>query len=492
VSQPETADVESAGEADTSPLYVDLDDTLVATDTLWESIWAFLRTRPASAWKLVAWRARGRAAFGEALASAVVLDPASLPYRAEVVEYLRSERSRGRAVILATSAAARVAHGVADHLGLFDAVLATSGGSDPGAAARLEAIEHHRSALPGGGFEYVGHSAADLPVWRRAARVTAVGPGAELGRELRRLDGELRVLPGSTLGWRALVRAVRVHQWAKNALVFAPLLLAHYVTDPHRIASVALTFACFCAIASSTYLLNDLLDIEADRHHPRKRRRPIASGALPIPKAMALSAGLLVAGLGVSLAWLRPGVSAMLGVYLALTLGYSLYLKRLLFMDVLVLAGLYTHRILTGGVAADALISPWLLAFSTFFFLSLALVKRYVELPTLEGTGRDQLSGRAYEADDLALVGTMGVTSGYISILVLALYVNSEAVRNLYRTPELVWAICPVMLYWITRIWFLARRGRVTDDPVLFATTDAVSWVSGAVLAAVLVAAALL
>ncbi|MGH0036125.1 MAG: UbiA family prenyltransferase [Myxococcota bacterium] len=478
---------------DATPLYVDLDGSLVATDTLWESIWAYLRASPLGAWRVPLWLARGRAGFKAALSGAVGLDASVLPYRSEVVEYVRSERARGRTSVLATAADRRIARAVAEHLGVFDEVLATGDGANLKGAAKLEAIERHRAELGAGdGFEYIGDSSADLPVWRSARRVTAVGPGASLGRRLRQLGGDVRVLPAAPGGLRVWARAARVHQWAKNALIFAPLLLAHDLTNLDRLTAVGITFAAFCGIASATYLLNDLLDIEADRQHPRKRRRPIAAGTLSIPAAMALSSTMLVASFGASLLWLDGACTAMLGVYLVLTLAYSFHLKRLLFVDVLVLAGLYTHRILTGGVAAEAVVSPWLLAFSTFFFLSLALVKRYVELPTLDASGREQLGRRAYEAEDLSMVETMGIASGYISILVMALYVSSDYVRGLYATPELLWLLCPVMLWWITRIWFLARRGQVADDPVLFATTDPPSYVAGAFLGAVLVAAAVL
>lgn len=487
------------GRPGAGPLYVDLDGSLVATDTLWESLWSLLRTRPSDAWRLPLWLVRGRAGFKAALSEAVSLDPAGLPYRSEVVEYVRRERAAGRTTVLATAAHQRIAGAVAGHLGLFDAVLATGDGPGSGhnlkGGAKLAAIERHRAELglrEGDGFEYIGNSHADLPIWRRAGRVTAVGPGASLSRVLRNLEGDLRVLPAARGGLRVWAKACRVHQWAKNALIFAPLLLAHDLTDVGRIAAVTLTFAAFCGIASATYLLNDLLDVEADRQHPRKCRRPIAAGTLPIPAAMALASGLLVASFGASIVLLDWACTAMLGVYLALTLGYSLYLKQLLFVDVLVLAGLYTHRILTGGVAAQTIVSEWLLAFSTFFFLSLALVKRSIELPTLRDSGRDQLGRRAYEADDLPMVETMGIASGYISILVLALYVSSDYVRGLYGRPELLWLLCPVMLWWITRVWFLARRGQVADDPVLFATTDPASYAAGAFLAAVMAAAAVL
>ncbi len=496
LSQPVDAEPGQTGPDDTRavPLYVDLDGSLIATDTLWESVWAALRSHPIRAlrwpWVLL----RGKAAFKTAVSDDVTIDAGALPYRAEVVDYVRGERERGRCVVLATAADRRIARAVADHLGLFDEVLATDEAANLKGEAKREAIEHHCESHGYAGYEYLGDTRADLAIWRHARRVTAVGATGALARDLRALEGEPRVLPAATGDWRTWLRAMRVHQWAKNALIFAPLVLAHHLTDLVRIQSVVITFAAFCGIASATYLLNDLVDLESDRRHPRKRRRPIAAGSLSIPSAMMLSVGLLVASFGASLLWGHAASTGMLALYGVLTLAYSFWLKRLLFLDVLVLAGLYTHRILTGGVAASAEISPWLLAFSTFLFLSLALVKRYIELNSRVASGDpdERLAGRAYQTGDLGLVGTMGISSGYLAILVLALYVNSEAVRNLYGTPELVWLICPIMLFWISRIWLLARRGEVADDPVLFATTDKVSYVAGALIAVVMGAAAVL
>jgi 4-hydroxybenzoate polyprenyltransferase len=296
----------------------------------------------------------------------------------------------------------------------------------------------------------------------------------------------------SDLPWRAAVRLLRPHQWVKNLLLFVPVVLAHELSDARRLASTAVVFVCFCGLASATYVLNDLFDIEADRGHPTKRHRPLASGALQVPAAVALAISLAVLVCGLALSMLPLATIAMLVGYLILTVAYSAWLKQQLYLDVLVLAGLYTHRLLTGGVAARVDVSPWLLAFSMFMFLGLALVKRYVELLGAKARGEDRLSRRGYEVDDLGLVETMGLCSGYLAVLVVGLYVNSEAVRRFYAVPELLWLVCPLLLYWITRIWFLARRGVVHDDPVLFAATDRASYVVGALILCVAVFATLL
>ncbi|MBW2698448.1 MAG: UbiA family prenyltransferase, partial [Deltaproteobacteria bacterium] len=285
---------------------------------------------------------------------------------------------------------------------------------------------------------------------------------------------------------------LRPHQWAKNALLFAQLLLAHQLAAPGRLRAVIVAFVSFCAIASAGYVVNDLVDVDADRRHPTKRLRPIATGALPMPIALALIAGLLASGFAMSLSFVSLAATGMLAAYLALTLCYSFYFKRQLLLDVLVLAGLYTHRVLTGGVAAEVPVSPWLLAFSTFFFLSLALVKRYVELLEARELEREHIERRAYQVADLGLVETMGLSCGYIAVLVLCLFVSSDDVSRLYSAPVLLWLMCPVMLYWISRIWFLARRGELHDDPVLFATRDRISFVCGVLVLAVVLAATVL
>jgi 4-hydroxybenzoate polyprenyltransferase len=284
-------------------------------------------------------------------------------------------------------------------------------------------------------------------------------------------------LGGSTA--KHLTRALRPHQWIKNTLLFVPILLAQQIGDGPRVLTVFFGFVAFCCVASFGYLINDLLDIEADRRHLTKKKRPFASGDLSIPVGLLGAVILLSLGFGVAAVLLSAGFVAMLGIYLLATLFYSFYLKEHLFADVLLLSGLYTHRVLSGGVAAGVEVSTWLLAFSVFFFLSLALLKRYIEvLGKSSGTtsDREQLSRRAYQPIDLDLIQTMGIASGYVSVLVLGLYISREDVTSYYTYPEALWLITPLMLYWISRVWFLARRGEIASDPVLFAATDRASY----------------
>ncbi len=291
--------------------------------------------------------------------------------------------------------------------------------------------------------------------------------------------------------WFDALRVLRPHQWVKNSLLFVPLVLAHQITDLERLTQTLLAFLGFCAFASATYVLNDLVDLEADRDHEHKRTRPLASGALSPRAGVAIGVTALALGYGLSFSLLPWICTGMLTLYLVFSTAYSLVLKERLFLDVLLLAGLYTHRVITGAVAANVPISAWLLVFSMFFFLGLAFLKRYVELRSLGHRRAKRLVRRGYEVEDIQLVQTMGLTSGFVSILVIGLYVTSTDVSRLYPNPDLLWLICPVMMYWISRNWFLARRGVLPEDPVLFAVRDRASYLAGALIAAIGAMAAL-
>ena len=284
--------------------------------------------------------------------------------------------------------------------------------------------------------------------------------------------------PGSP---RDLIRALRLHQWSKNVLVALPLLAAHRALEPELLARAALAFLAFGLVASGLYVLNDLVDLEADRRHARKRSRPFASGALPASTGMALVPVLL--GAGVAVALLLPrGFQAVLAGYLAATAAYSFALKRAVILDVLLLAGLYTSRIFAGAFATGVPVSEWLASFSMFLFLSLALLKRGSEIVETA----QALHGRGYLASDREPIFGMGVASGYLAVLVLALYVSSSEVRVLYSRPAWLWALCPLVLYWVSRLWLRAHRGEVQDDPLLFAIRDPASWLVAALGAAIL------
>ena len=288
----------------------------------------------------------------------------------------------------------------------------------------------------------------------------------------------------------ALLRALRPHQWVKNVLVFVPMAMAHRLGDPALWAAAGLAFAALSLLASGTYVINDLLDVEQDRLHPTKRHRPFASGALSVGTGRLLAPVLIVAGLGLGFA-ASAAFGAVLLVYLVTTLAYSLDLKRRAVLDVVVLAGLYVVRVLAGGAAADVPVSGWLLGFSMFLFLSLALAKRFAELQLIEAGRAGANARRGYEVGDAPLLAAAGVAAGYLAVLVLALYTTSPEVVALYRRPQLLWLIGPLLLYWTTRLWLTAQRGRLDDDPILYAAKDPASYAVGALTAAVLLAATL-
>ncbi|MCC6763043.1 MAG: UbiA family prenyltransferase [Deltaproteobacteria bacterium] len=472
--------------ADDVPLCVDLDGTLLRTDSLVEATLLLLKGAPSAVLLLPIWLLRGKAVLKDEVAKRVTLDPAALPYRDELLEFLRVERAKGRSLLLVSAAHESIVRAVARHLGLFDDVIATDAATNlKGAAKRAALVERFGT----GGFDYAGDSPADVPVWEAARRAIVVSNDADLARRAGpRVD---RIFTSPARRVSALARALRVPQWVKNFLVFVPLLMAPEARELPLFLDAALAFAAFSVCASAVYVANDLLDLAADRRHRTKSRRPFAAGDLPLAAGLALIPACLVAGFGIAWLFLPPAFLGVLTVYLAVTTAYSFRLKHVPLVDVIVLALLYTGRVIAGAAATHVWPSPWILGFSLFFFLSLAFVKRYAELYVLRGEP-PELRVRGYYPTDLQLVAVNGAVSGYIAVLVAALYINSDRVVGVYARPELLWLICPLLLYWISRIWMLAFRGQLHDDPVLFAITDRESWIVGSLIAAVLLLARLL
>jgi 4-hydroxybenzoate polyprenyltransferase/phosphoserine phosphatase len=466
--------------ASTRPLAIDLDGTVLRTDSLVEAVLRLAGRSPLALLALLpVLLSKGRARFKQRVAQTEHLDPASLVYNDDVLDLARRARSEGRPVYLVTAADEAVAQAVAAHLDLFDGVFASDGTVNLKGGAKAGFLVQRFGAA---GFDYVGDAAADVPVWREAARAYVVAPHAALLRQARDASPSVVVLgarlsPAARL--RSWLRALRVHQWAKNVLIFVPVLAAHRY-DTTTLLRGAAAFAAFSLCASSVYLLNDLLDLPHDRQHPSKRRRPFASGTLDIARAPPLIAACLAGGFGLAL-FLPLHFLFMLAFYYACTLTYSLGLKRWAVWDVMMLAGLYTLRVFVGSAATGIPLSPWLLAFSLFLFFSLAVVKRQTELVQHVREGRTTvLSGRGYGPDDMDMLRSMSASSGYMSVLVLALYVNSVDVLTLYHHPTALWALCPAMMFWISRVLILANRGQMNDDPVIFALRDRVSLAVGA------------
>jgi 4-hydroxybenzoate polyprenyltransferase/phosphoserine phosphatase len=467
------------------PLCVDLDGTLIAGDLLWESVIALMRTAPWLLLLLPVWLCRGKAYLKDQLARRVSLDPAALPYRAEVLDLLRREKEAGRMLVLATASHERLAQAVADHLGLFDVVLASRADRNLRGDRKRQALE---DLFGTGGFDYVGDSTADLPVWAGARQAYVVSPSQRLREQARAHGAPVEIAAARPCRFHACLKLLRPHQWAKNLLVFVPLLGAHRLGDWAALLDAGLAFVAFCLCASAIYAVNDLADLEADRKHVRKRRRPLASGAVSIPAGLALAAALLAGSFALAVAALPLVFTAILAGYLAITTWYSFQLKRLPVIDVFALAGLYTIRIIAGGLACSIPVTGWLLGFSTFFFISLALAKRYAELSRMASGTR--MHGRGYQAEDVALIRSIGPATGYVAILTLCLYANAQETLRLYSSPNLLWVACFVLCFWITRVWFLAQRQQLDEDPVVFAIKDGPSYVCGAVIAVVLVLAA--
>lgn len=451
------------------PVCVDLDGTLIHTDLLFESFLLLLRQNFIAALQVPFWLLlKGKAETKLRIAALVAVQAEHLPYCEPVIAYVRAQREQGRRTVLATASAQRYAQAVADHTGLFDDVIATAtGDTNLSGANKAQALAQRFPA----GFEYIGNSSDDLPVWQQAQRVSIANAkprvreaAHQLGRTAFQTDNPFNPL-------RAAIKGIRLHQWLKNLLVFLPVLAGHRVADTAVLTQALLAFLAFGLCASSVYLLNDLLDIEVDRRHPRKRLRPFAAGALSIPLGGALTVLLLAGAVLVSLA-LPAAFGAVLLMYYLLTLSYSLRLKAQVMVDVMMLSALYTVRLLAGSAATGITLSFWLLAFSMFLFLSLALLKRYGEMRMLARSDQRRSAGRGYSTDDLVVLLALGSASGYSAALVLALYVNSADVARLYTHPQLLWAAIPMLVYWLSRIWLKSHRGEVHDDPVVFAARD--------------------
>ena len=463
------------------PLCVDLDGTLVRSDMLVESVLALLKQNPLYVFALPFWLLRGRGHLKHEVARRALPDAATLPYDKRVRELVQSEGAR-RPVVLCTAADRAIADAVASHVGGFSAVMSTDRAANLSGRNKADALVERFGER---GFDYVGNERRDVAIWRHARRAIVANAGAGVAARAAHVCGAVDVLAREQRGLRTWLQALRPHQWLKNVLVFVPLLSAHMVTDPLAVARAVAAFVIFGVCASGVYVLNDLFDLEADRRHPRKRNRPFAAGNLPLAGGFVLALLLTLVAFAAAGA-LAPRFALVLLGYYVLTLAYSLRLKQIAMLDVLVLATLYTVRIVAGTVAIHVQFSFWLLAFSMFLFLSLALVKRYTELGARRQLASGTAPGRGYVAGDYELLASLGGASGYLSVLVLALYINSTASAELYRRPYFLWLLCPLLLYWISRTWIIAHRGNMHDDPVVFAARDKVSMV-WLVLAAIVV-----
>ncbi|WP_348729459.1 UbiA family prenyltransferase [Rheinheimera texasensis] len=465
------------------PLVVDLDGTLLRSDLLIETGFLWLRQQPLQFPKLALWLAQGKAVLKQHLADSVTPEVTELPYDIAVLQFIREQRATGRQIILATASHQTLADKIAVHLGIFDETLATNAQQNLSGETKLKVLVQRFGER---GFDYMGNSLDDLVVFSGARYAYVVNASATVRKQAKLLGNVAAVMGQVEAGAADWCQALRVHQWVKNLLIFVPLLAAHRAHDWPLLFTALLVFICFSLCASSVYLLNDLFDLPDDRHHPLKKHRPIPSGRVSLHSAVLLCPLLLVTAFGLAFG-LLPAVAVLgLAAYYLLTLCYSLWLKRLVILDVVTLAALYTSRLMVGAVALGIALSFWLLAFSMFMFLSLALVKRYAELLQVRATRRSlKARGRGYFADDLHMIATLGASSGYMTVLVMALYVNDSHITQLYQRPEWIWLACPILLIWISRVWMLAHRGQMNEDPVIFALHDKASLLMALLMAAV-------
>jgi 4-hydroxybenzoate polyprenyltransferase len=475
--------VTGAKSAKVSPvLCVDLDGTLIRGDLLWECVLVLLKTRPVTLLLLPFWLLSGRASLKRKLAASVDLNPAYLPYRQQVLDLVRQEKATGRRTALVTAADQNLAETISSYLGLFDEVHGSDGrvnlkGANKAAFLAQQFGEH--------GFEYVGDSAADMAVWRNARAAHVVGTQVRAGQAaaVTTLKSTILVTRPSFRTW---INALRGHHWAKNLLLFLPMFLAHnFAIGP--LVRTFLGFLLYGFCASGLYILNDLLDLHSDREHPWKKKRPFAAGDISIPEGLLASAVLLSTALGLGFFLDMQFGFALFG-YATLTMLYSFYLKKIALFDVFILSSFYSFRILAGALITNTPLSQWFLAFSMFFFLSLAMAKRYSELLHAKDLVIGGNSGRGYHTGDRELLLSLGVGSSFSAVVIFSLYVHSQDVGLLYSSPEFLFLLCPIVLYWLSRTWLLAHRGELKEDPVTLAIRDPVSY--GVALASAAVIAA--
>ncbi len=458
-----------------TPLVVDLDGTLTVADVTLESFVRFVRQGPLQFMLLCLWLLRGKAFAKAMVARRLPVDAATLPIRPEVLQLIADARASGRPVILASGSHQRHVSRIAAHSGLFDRAIGTRFTCNLTGSNKLSQLQ---KILDGAAFDYVGDSRADIPLWNAAAKAysTGIAPIAKVQRIVKRASPA-----------RAVLKSLRPHQWAKNALVFVPLATAGLLFNAQAVGATVLAAMFFSMVASAIYQVNDVLDIDADRAHEKKKNRPLAAGIVSIPLALGIAALLLVAAFAGSFLLLPMAYSGALFAYLVLTIAYSLRLKAVMTLDVIALACLYTLRIVAGATAIGVIVSFWLLFFSLFFFLSLGYLKRYTELAFATHPSR-LLKGRGYVGSDIEVVAIAGVSAGMVSVLILGLYIEDIRATGIYTAPDLLWGIVLAILYWINRIWMMARRGEVDGDPVAFAIRDHRSIAVGALSAALYIA----
>lgn len=448
-------------------LVVDLDGTLIKSDLLVESVFAYLGHAPARAARLLAALFRGKAVLKDLVAAATELDVTHLPYDARVIALINQARFDGRKVYLASASNERYVKAVADHLAVFDGWFGSSGTENLSSSMKAERLVE---AFGKRGFDYIGNGAADIEVWAVSRERVAVDLTGSVEKKLLALDASALVLRADSFRLRNWIKLLRVHQWAKNALVFVPLITAQRF-ETMSLSYAVVAFFAFSLAASSLYIINDLVDLDDDRKHRSKKHRPLASGQIAVMNVIVVAPCMVTGAILIASLLGLEFVSVLLA-YLALSAAYTFVLKRKMVVDVVVLASLYTVRIVGGALAISVPVSEWLLAFSMFLFLALALIKRQTELAGRLDANLPDPTNRNYRKTDLQVIETLSAASGFNAITVFTLYISSESVQQVYAHPKALWLICPILIYWISRILMLAHRRQINDDPVIFALTD--------------------
>ncbi|MCU0904803.1 MAG: UbiA family prenyltransferase [Tabrizicola sp.] len=456
-----------------------------------ESFANVMHHAPLSLWAVPVWLAHGKAALKQELARRSRIAVETLPFDPEVLALIAEAKEQGRRVVLCTATDRDLAEAIARHLQVFDEVLASDGTLNLASGSKAAELVRRYGRR---GFDYAGNAHADLAVWQDAGRAIVVSGSKDLIAEAGKVCEVARVITPPQPGLKTLAKGLRVHQWLKNVLLFVPLLASHRIGSPDLWVDLILAFVAFSLCASMVYILNDLIDLDSDRRHPRKSKRVFASGELSILTGIILAIALGMLSLGLALSIGLPFTLALL-LYFVLTSAYSFALKRVLLVDCIVLAGLYTLRIVAGAQAIFQPMSLWLLGFSFFLFLSLSYVKRFTEVSSMarsaDATTPDQkIAGRGYLVSDAPILGLLGVGAGYASAVILANYLNSETVRLLYAEPGLLAGLVPILLFWISWVWLKASRGEMQDDPVIFAVKDRVSQLAGVAFALVVLVGA--
>ena len=450
---------------------VDLDGTITLTDTFHESVIALIRNKPLFLLLLPLWLARGIAFLKLKVAENTLLDVTILPYNFPFIDWLREQKASGKTIIFCTAANESIALAVAKHLNIFDDVIASNANTNLKSAKKRRALEEKYGER---GFDYAGNSAADVEVWAGACHAIVVNASSALHTKMTRIASVSHTFPSESVRLSHWCKALRVHQWVKNLLLFVPILAAHHFGNVQSLTTLLIAFMSFSLCASSVYIINDLLDLESDRQHLRKKNRPFASAKLTIAVGIAIVPLLISLSIALGV-MVGKDFLIVLILYFLITIAYSLVFKNVVLVDCLILASLYTVRIIAGAAAASLSLSFWLLSFSIFIFLSLALVKRYAELMVQDQAGKSFMHGRGYIISDASLLQTFGVSSGYISALVFALYMRSEDILSLYVKPTAIWLFLPILLFWVSWVWLKASRGEMHDDPIIFAAKDKAS-----------------